>query len=119
MALDEAGLGLEAHVADLVQEERSAVGQEELALLVLDGVGRVALEVAEELAFDQLVGEGGAVDLDEALVAAPALLMDEAGDELLARPVLAGEEDPAVGRGGLLDLGSRRRRSAALLPTRW
>ena len=102
--LDELGLGLEAHVADLVEEERPAVGQEELALLVLEGVGGVVLEIAEQLAFDELVGDGRAIDLDEALVRPPALLMEEAGDQLLARPALAGDEDPAVGRRGFLDL---------------
>ena len=39
---DELGLGLEAHLADLVEKQSPAVGQKELALLVLDGVRRTA-----------------------------------------------------------------------------
>ena len=46
---DELGLGPEVHLADLVQEERPAVGEEELALLVLEGVGGVALDRSEQL----------------------------------------------------------------------
>ena len=33
------GLGVEAHVADLVEEERSPVGEFELTFLLLDGRG--------------------------------------------------------------------------------
>jgi len=80
-------------------------------------VGHAALDVAEDLALDQLVGNGGAVDLDEALLPAPALVVDQPGDELLARPVLAGQEDAAVGRSGFLDLVPQAQQ-AALLPTR-
>ena len=53
---------------------------------------------------DDVVGDGGAVDLDEALLPPPALLVDEPGGQLLARPVLARDQDPAVGRGDPPDL---------------
>ena len=38
---------------DLVEEDGAAVGGEEVALLVADGAGEGALDVAEELAFEQ------------------------------------------------------------------
>ena len=61
------GLRPQAHVADLVQEQRAAVGLLELADLVLVRAGEAALAVAEQLALDQLLGNGRAVDLDERL----------------------------------------------------
>ena len=47
-------LRLERHVADLVEEERAAVGGLELALAARDRAGERAALVAEELALDQL-----------------------------------------------------------------
>ena len=59
------GLRLQAHVADLVEEERAAVGELELAAPVGDRAGERAAHVAEQLALDQLLGDRRAVDLDE------------------------------------------------------
>ena len=50
------GLAGEAHVADLVEEQRAAGGQLELAGPRFVGVGEGALLVAEELAFEQRFG---------------------------------------------------------------
>jgi hypothetical protein len=44
------------HVADLVEEDRSAVGGDELAGLLAHRAGERALLVAEELRLDQLFG---------------------------------------------------------------
>jgi hypothetical protein len=60
--------------------------------------------VAEELGLDQLLGNRGAVHLDERLGGALALEMDLPRDELLAGAVLAGDQHPAVGRRRLRDL---------------
>jgi hypothetical protein len=54
-------------VADLVEHQRAAVGGLDLAGRGLGGAGEGALLVAEELAFQQVLGDGGAVDGDEAL----------------------------------------------------
>jgi hypothetical protein len=59
------GLRLQAHVADLVEEDRALVGLLELADLPIGGAGERALFVAEQLRLDQLVGNRGAVDLHE------------------------------------------------------
>src|SRR5205814_639699 len=59
------GLRLERHVADLVEKERSAVSEVELAAPELRGAGEGAFLVAEKLAFDQLLGDGGAVHFDK------------------------------------------------------
>ena len=80
------GLGGQAHVADLVQEERAAIGQLEFALAVLDGAGEAALHVAEELALDQFAGDGGTVHLDEGPLGALALFVQQAVPRLPCRP---------------------------------
>ena len=62
------GLRLQAHVADLVEKDRPAVGDLELAAPIGDRAGERAAHVAEQLAFDQLLGNRGAVHFDEGAV---------------------------------------------------
>ncbi len=85
-------------VADLVEEERAAVGELEAPLLAADGAGEGALLVAEELGLEERLGEGRAVHLDEGLVGARRLLVKRLGDELLAGAGLAQDEDGGAGR---------------------
>ncbi len=59
------GLQVQRQLADLVEEEGAAVGLLEGALARVGGAGEGALLVAEELALDELLGDGGAVDGDE------------------------------------------------------
>ena len=54
-------------LADLVEEERAAVGDLEEPLAVRVGAGEGPLAMAEELALDQVLGQGAAVDRDERL----------------------------------------------------
>src|SRR5262249_11440335 len=90
------GLRLDAHVADFVEEERAARGRLELAAPIRDRAGERALDVTEELGFDQLLGDGGAVHFDER----PGFPVPEPvnlpRDELLARAVFPGDEHTAV-----------------------
>jgi hypothetical protein len=60
--------------------------------------------VSEQLALEQARGDGGAVDLDEGPVAAPAGIVDGAGSQLLSRAGLAQEEDRRVSGRHDLDL---------------
>ena len=94
----------QAHVGDLVEEDRAAVGQLELAPLLGERAGEGALLVTEELRLDQLLRQRGAVHLHERALAASALEVDLARDELLARAVLAGDQHPGVGGPRHLDL---------------
>ena len=98
------GLRLQAHVADLVEEDRAAVGDLELAAPIGDGAGERAAHVAEQLAFDQLFRNGGAVDLDEGRAPAPAQRVDRPRDQLFAGAVFAVNQHAAVGRRGHGDL---------------
>ena len=65
-------LGGRPHLADLVEEERALVRQLELAELLRVRVGERAALVAEELALEQRLGDGGAVERDERLARARA-----------------------------------------------
>jgi hypothetical protein len=60
------------NVADLVEEQGAAVGQLDLALGGLDRAGERSLLVAEQFGFEQVFGDRGAVDGDEAAVLAAA-----------------------------------------------
>ena len=82
---EQLGLAGEAHVADLVEEQRAAGGQLELAGAGFVGVGERAFLVAEQLAFEQRFGEGGAVDGDERVLAAAAAEVDRCGRRLPCR----------------------------------
>ena len=84
------------HVADFVEEKRAAIALLEAPDARAGGAGEGALFVAEELALEQLLGDGRAVDGDEALRAALAVVMDGAGDQFLARAALAGDHDRRV-----------------------
>ena len=64
------GLQVVSQIADLVEEERPAGGQLELAELLPDRAGERALLVAEQRALDQLLGNRGEVHGDERRVGA-------------------------------------------------
>src|SRR5690606_19639874 len=82
--------------------------------LARDRSGERALLVPEELALEQALGDGGAIDRDEALVAAPAHAVDGAGEAALAGAGLAREQHGGV-RGrrllGLVHERAHRRRA--------
>src|SRR4029078_4900246 len=90
------GLG---QLADLVEEQRAAVGLGEQAAARRRRAGERARRVAEQLAVGELVGDGRAVDRDERAGPAAAIV-ELAGDELLADAGLAEHEQRRrAGRG--------------------
>ena len=86
------GLRALAHVADLVEEERAAVGLLEPADALLVRARERALLVAEQLGLEQVLLQRRAVDLDERAVRAVGIVVDRAGDELLAGARLAADQ---------------------------
>ena len=80
-------------IADLVEEERAAVGQLELADALLQRAGERALLVAEQRALDELARNGGDVDRDERRVGIGRLAMQEAREQLLAGAAFAEDHD--------------------------
>ena len=85
-------LQVELQIADLVEEERAAVGQLELADLLAHGAGEGALLVAEERALDQLARNGSDVDGDERPVGLLGMAVDHARHQFLAGAALAEDE---------------------------
>jgi hypothetical protein len=79
----EAGLKRARELADLIEEQRAAVGLLEHAEAALRRAREGALLVAEQLAFDELGGDRAAVQRHEGAAAA-ALIVESARDQLLA-----------------------------------
>ena len=107
------------NVADLVEEQCPAMGELDLALGRLDRAGEGALFVAEQFGLEQVFGDRRAIDRDEAAAAAPARLVQAAGEQFLAGPARAEQHDRNVGIGDALDragdlqhLGRRRHHRA-------
>ena len=76
---------------------------DEDAGLVAVGPGERTFAMAEQLALDQVFGEGAAVDGDERAIGAFALEEDVAGGEFLAGAGLAEDQGGRIGRGDGLD----------------
>ena len=106
------GLQRDRHVADLVEEERAAVGLlDQSDRAAAPGAGECAVGIAEQLGLDQAFGKGGAIDGDER-AGPPARRMGVAGELFLAGTGLAADEDRhlAYCRGlDLTDDGPHRR----------
>ena len=110
---EQAGLGVHAEVADLVEEEGPPFGLLDLA----DGVGHGPREgapaMAEQDAAHQIGGEHGAVDRDERPVRTPAVSAYPAGEHGLAGAALAAQQNDRL-RGGRPRRGLEERGIAGL-----
>ena len=87
------------HVADLVEEQRAAVGRLEQADVRAGRAGEGALDVAEQLGLEQLLGNRAAVDGDERRLGARAGAVDGARQHFLAGAALAADQHAGVGGG--------------------
>ena len=105
-----------AHVADFVEEQRAAVGLLEPADALLVGARERALLVSEQLRFEEVLLQRGAVHLDEVARRAQRVVMNGAGDQLLAGSRFAADQHRRVALRHLLDDGEHRC-SAPLAPT--
>ena len=92
-----------AHLADLVEEARPARRRFEEASLVGERPRERTLEVAEQLALEERLGEGAAIDGHEWTVGPAARRVDGAGDQLLPGARLALDEHRARRRGDARD----------------
>ena len=95
----QARLQLERHVGDLVEEQRAAVGLQDLAapagaLRAGEGAGAVA----EQLGLDQRLGQAGAVDGDEGAAGVRAGVVHRAREHLLAGAGLAAQQHRRLAR---------------------
>ena len=92
-------LRVEGQLANLVEEQGAAVGLLELAGPLVDRAGKRAPLVAEQNTFHQVFRDGTAVHRDEGPFLALALALDGPGDQLLADPTLALDQDRNIGSG--------------------
>ena len=99
----QAGLQRCRHVADLVQEQRAALGLLEAAGVAAGGAGEGAGLVAEQFAFQQLGRDGGGVEGHERPFAARALGVQRARGQFLAGAGLAGDQHVEVAGGDAPD----------------
>ena len=91
------------HLADLVEQERAAVGGTKEAGAGLLGTGIGAPFDAEELRLEEGSGQGRAVEGDERTAGSPARSVDLSGDTLLARAALTVDPDRQIGACDALD----------------
>jgi hypothetical protein len=84
------------YVIDVVEKNGSAFGQLEAARPILDGARERTAFMAEELGFDQGLGEQRAADSDEGAMTTTAVLMDQVGRHFLSGTALARDEHGAV-----------------------
>ena len=89
-------LDREGHIADFVEEKSAAVGLFEASGAACDGAGEGAFFVAKELAFEEVFGDGTAIEGDHLVLAARAVLMDRLGDEFLAGAAFARDKHRRV-----------------------
>ncbi len=92
-----------AHVADLVEEQRAALGDLETALAGGHRAGEGAFLMAEQLALEQLGGDRAAVHRDERPLATGRKVVDGAGGHFLAGAGLAQDQNGGVVLGNLAD----------------
>jgi len=86
----QAGLQVQRHVADFVEEQGAAIGLLQQPLHTFARrTGKRPGDITEQFALDQALGNGGTVQGDERPVTALALLMQLAGENFLAGPGLA------------------------------
>src|SRR5207249_65575 len=75
---EDLGLGQRRHVANLVQENRAPGTLLELADPLALGSGEGPFFVAEQLAFQESLGNGGAIDGQKGACRTPAVVVDGA-----------------------------------------
>ena len=92
----QAGLQLGRHVADLVEEQRAALGLLEASAALGSSAGEGAALVAEEFGFEQVLRDRRGVDGDEGTGGARTVAVQRARDEFLAGARLAGDQHGRV-----------------------
>jgi len=107
------GLGRPRELTDLVEEEGPSVGPGEVAVSC-SGPRKRAGRRAKELGFNELAGDGAAVDRDVRPIWPARRVVAGSGDELLATACLAADVDWAVERRDSCDLAAQGLNARAL-----
>ena len=77
-------LGVYRHFGNFIQEERAAFGLAEKTFAIGMRAGERAFDRAEQFAFNQFAGKGGAIDFDDFIFAARAQCVDQIRDDFFA-----------------------------------
>ena len=96
-------LEIERHLGHLVQKERAAVGQAELAGHVAHRARERSLRVSKELTLQERLRNGRAVDRPKRTARTRRHRVERLRDELLARAGVAAHQHRGVALGDLLD----------------
>ena len=96
---EQLGLDGRVEVGDFVHEQGAALGGANHAGERVDRAGERAAAVAEELAFDEVFGQRGAIERDERPAADQAVGVNQPRDDFLAGAGFPGDEDGDVGGG--------------------
>ena len=89
------------HVADFIQKEGATLGGPEQPRVFTDCPGESTLDVAEQFRFQQLFGQGAAVNGNKGATPLRVCLMYSPGQQFLAAATGAGNQDAHVGPGNL------------------
>ncbi len=98
-AAEQLDLQADGHRFDFVQEQGASGGMLHLADTPTGGAGERAGLVAEHFALEQRLRDAAAIDRRKMAIAALAVVVQAAGDQLLARARLARDQHVGVGRG--------------------
>src|SRR5260370_5311149 len=85
----------EAHVSDLVHEERAAMRRLEKPLSVFVSAGESSLHITEEFGLQESLRERAAVNGDERGLGPNAVFMNGASNQFFAGPTFPGDENAA------------------------
>ena len=99
--------------ADLVEEERSAIGLFQVAAALPIGTGKCPLFVTEEFGFEEAFRNRSTVDLDQFAIGAWAVAVQQLGHQLLAGTALALYQDGGAGIGHALGGGQEAAHAGA------
>ncbi|MNC47295.1 hypothetical protein D3C75_963480 [compost metagenome] len=97
------GLKIQRQVADLVEEQGTAMGRLDPTDLALVGTSEGPLLVTEQFGLDQLLGNRTTVDRHEGLLGATRQAVQGVGHQLLAGPALAADQYRRIGRSELAE----------------
>ena len=91
-------LSRQTHIPYLIQEKGAAVGLLELSFMLFDSRCERSFLVSEQLALNEFARYSRTVDLDERHLGAVALKMQPSGNQLLARTILAQDQNSRICR---------------------
>src|SRR5690348_4052431 len=81
------GLSRETEIADLIEKERATIGRFEFSRSLFDSGGHAPLDTIQ-FRFDQILGQSRAIQRDERLIVAWAVVMYRLGNQFLSSAAL-------------------------------